>query len=119
MNAKVYLSRVGKEYKSVREARKRLGAEKDAGRREDLRQVLKTEAAYYTGILNEVWDLIEEMEEGLEREILLRRYVFLESWEQVAGDLGYKKVATVYGHHKKALSRVQRMLNGMEKGEVA
>lgn len=114
MNAKVYLSRVGKEYKNIREARERLRKEKDAGRLKDLRQVLKTEAAFYTGILNEVWDLIEGMDEGLEQEILLRRYIFLETWEQIAGELGYRKVGTVYGHHKKAMSAVQRILNERE-----
>lgn len=118
MNAKAYLSRVGKEYKNVLAARERLGAERDAGRRKDLRQVLKTESAYYTGILNEVWDMIDLLEPDLERDILLRHYIFQETWDQIAGELGYKKTSTVYNHHKKALSVVQRILNGRAKEEV-
>ncbi len=118
MNAKTYLNRVRTEYKNIRNTRKRLGAEKNTEKQRDLRKILRTEAAYYSGILNEVWDMVEQLEPGLEQEILLRRYVYLESFDRIAADMGYKKASSVYKHHMHALSVVQRLLNARE-GDAA
>ena len=115
MKAKAYLSEVRGEYKNLRELRERFRAEKNESKRRELREILKQASSYYAGVLNEVWDTIEEMDEGIGREILIRRHVFLEPWEQITGELGCS-LSTVYKHHSKAVARVQKILDGNNKG---
>lgn len=110
MKAKVYLSEIRKEYKKIREIREQLRLVKNGNKRKDLRRILKTASAYYAGVLNEIWDTIDQMESGPEQDIILRRYVFLESPEQVADDLGCS-ASTVYVRHAKGIAAVQRILN--------
>ena len=49
-----------------------------------------------------------------EREILLRRYIFLETLESIGEDLGFSR-RSVYNRHSKAVSRVQKLLDSRKK----
>ena len=117
MKAKVYLSEVRKEYQKIREIREQIGLERNENKQRDLREILKTASACYAEVLNEIWDTIEQMETGPEQDVILHRYVFLESPEQVADDLGCS-ASTVYVRHAKGLAAVQRILNRRD-GEAA
>ena len=110
MKAKAYLSQVRTEYKNVRVVREKLRMEDNAAKRRDLREILKKTSAYYSVILKDVWDLIDQVNPDTCRDNLIRRYVFLEPWDQIAGDLGIS-VSTVYKQHMKALSAMQKILN--------
>ena len=111
MKAKAYLTQVRKEYRNLREMRGRLAAEKDPGKQQELRELLKKAAAYYTGILNSVWDTIEQVEEEADQEVLVRKYVFLETGEEIAGEMNLSR-STVSKYHLRALGRLQRVLDG-------
>ena len=111
MKAKAYLSEIRTEYGKLREMREKIRGEKCADKRRELREGLRTAASYYTDVLREIWGIIEETEPGTGQEILLRRYVYLEPWEQIAGELGYS-LNTVYRYHSKAMARVQKILTG-------
>lgn len=110
MKAKVYLSEIRKEYQKIREIREQLGLERNENKQKDLRRILKTASAYYAGVLREIWSTIDRMEPGIEQDIILRRYVFLEKPDEIADDLGCS-VGTVYKHHAKGVAAVQRILN--------
>ncbi len=110
MKAKAYLSEVRAEYMKIREIRERLRGEKHEGKMRDLRKILKTASSYYSGVLNEIWDTIEQLEPGMGQEILLRKYIFLETQAQIADALGCS-VGTVYKYHANAITAMQRILN--------
>ena len=116
MKAKVYLSEVKTEYANIRKLR----AKVDKADREEIRGILREDlrraGEYYAAVLNEVWDVIEqvELEEETEREILLRRYIFLETLESIGTDMGFSR-RSVYNRHSKAVSRVQKLLDSRKK----
>lgn len=110
MKAKAYLGEIRSEYRTLREMRERIRTAKDESRRCELRSSLKKASLFYAGVLNEIWGTIEQLEPGIGQEILMRRYVFLEPWEQVAGEMGCC-ISTVYKHHAAAVGRVQRILD--------
>ena len=115
MKAKAYLGEIRSEYKTLREMRERIRNARDEGRRSELRSSLKQASRYYAGVLKEIWETIEQLEPGIDQEILMRRYVFLEPWEQVAVETGYC-ISTVYKRHAEAVSRVQKILNERNRG---
>ena len=108
MKAKAFLSRVGTEYRKVRKMREQLRSGK--GRQEELRRRLKSAAGQYAGILKEVWDLIDEVEPGTEREMLVRKYIYLEPMEQICAESECTQ-RTGYTRHAKAVKAVQRLLD--------
>lgn len=114
MKAREYLSQVRSEYREVRKIRGKLRRGTDESKHNELRGELKTKAAYYTEILNRVWDLIDQVEEEKSREILLRHYVFLEPLDRVAADLACCQ-NTVYRYHARALASLQKILSAGER----
>ena len=111
MKAKAYLSEIRTEYVKIRDVREKLRAETDRGKQIELREYLKSVSAYYTGVMTDIWDTIEQLEPGNCRDILLRKYVFLMSNEEIARELGYA-VKSLYRHHSKAIRQIQRILDG-------
>lgn len=115
MKAKAYLSRVGTEYKHVRELRERLGKAGSEKRRRELREVLKRASARYAGILQETWTLLEQVATEEEQELLVRKYIYLETMDRIAVDMGLSK-HTGYSRHLASLRTVQRLLDEEKKG---
>ena len=111
MKAKAYLSEIRSEYEKIREVREKLGLETNKGKQKELREYMKTMSAYYAGVLNEIWDTIEQLQPGTGRELLLRKYVFLMSFDEIADELGYT-VKSLYSHHTKAVRELQKILDG-------
>ena len=111
MKARMYLSEIRLEYVKIREAREKLRLETDQVKQNVLREHLKTLSSFYTGVLNEIWDTIEQLEPGVGQDILLWKYVFLMSNEEIARELGYA-VKSLYRHHSKAIRQIQRILDG-------
>lgn len=110
MKAKAFLSRVGTEYRKVRKIREEMRTAGEGQRQEELRRRLKSAAGQYAGILKEVWDLIDEVEPGTEREMLVRKYIYLEPMEQICAESECTQ-RTGYTRHAKAVRAVQRLLD--------
>ena len=115
--AKEFLSQVRAEYKNVREMRGRLSLGLNAAERRALRILLKRAGAYYEEILTDVWDVIDMLPSQDDRDLLTLRFIYMESPEETARELGVK-LATVYSRQAKAVGRVQRILNVRERGET-
>jgi len=107
----------GAAYKNVREMRGRLSLGLNAAERRALRILLKRAGAYYEEILTDVWDVIDMLPSQDDRDLLTLRFIYMESPEETARELGVK-LATVYSRQAKAVGRVQRILNVRERGET-
>ena len=115
--AKEFLSQVKVEYKNVREMRSRVSLGTNAAECRALRILLKRAGAYYEEILTDVWDVIDMLPSKDERDLLTLRFIYLESPEETARELGVK-LATVYSRQGKAVATVQRILNARERGDT-
>ena len=110
MKAREYLTEVRMAYSNLRGMRERLRAEPGVGKQKALRTVLRSEALCYSDTLNDVWDTVEQVEPQVCQDILLHRYIFLETWEQIAAEMKCC-ISTLYKHHARGIAKVQRILD--------
>jgi len=101
MTAKEYLERT----RGISEEIELLCAERD-----------KAFAAELTAVRSETLSVINELEDSVQRRILIMRHIRLDSWSEISAAVGYER-SYVFRLYAKALKKIDKILKEATKSD--